>query len=138
EPEALPELSTILAHHLERAEDWAKAAFWALRAADEERHAFALNEARDLYNRALLFAERAADPEVRHGAHAGLGEVALAEAAPDTALEHFTAALELTRDPLERAVLERRVGQIHDREGRQAPALAALSRAAAALGAERP
>ncbi|MBI2760460.1 MAG: AAA family ATPase [Chloroflexi bacterium] len=133
-----PEIATVLAHHYERAEVWNKAALWALRAADDERHAFALDEARDLYNRALLFAERASEPDVRRGARAGLGEIAVAEGAPDTALEHFAAALALAVDPLDRAVLERRAGQVHDREGRHALALAAFSRATEVLGEERP
>jgi adenylate cyclase len=132
-----PEISTVLAHHYERAEVWNRAAFWALRAADDERHAFALEEARDLYNRALLFAERAADPDVRRGARAGLGEIAVAEGSTDTALEHFAEALSLAVDPLDRAVLERRTGQVHDREGRHALALAAFSRATEVLGEER-
>lgn len=136
-PQPPAELAAILAHHWERAEEWTQAGRWALRAADEARRAFALNEARDLYNRALQAADRAGDTDVRRAAEQGLGEIDVATGAP-SALAHFTAALELAHEPLDRAALERWIGQVLDRDGQYSAALAAFSRAAAILGDRRP
>lgn len=136
-PEPPAELPLVLAHHYERAESWNQAAHWAGVAADDARSAFALAEARDLYNRAIQFAEKAGAAGIRRAALAGLGEVALAEGLTETALERFAAALDITVDPLERALLERRGGQALDQAGQPAAAIAAFSRAATALGDER-
>ncbi len=130
-------VAAILAHHYDRAEAAVEAARWTLAAGDEARRAFALAEARDHYMRALHLAEQVHDGETHGLALAALGEIAVAEGALETAIEHFTGALELLRDPLERAVIERRCGQVQDRLGLHAAALAAFSRAAAILGEEK-
>lgn len=132
------ELATTLAHHWERAGVWDRAGVWALRAADEARRAYALSDAHGHYQRALTFAEKADDEGLRRSAHHGLGEVAFAEGNAETALEHLVAALDLARDPLERAVLERRVGQAMHRSGRHGVALATFEGAAGILGEGRP
>ena len=131
-------MAAILAHHYDRAAATPEAARWSLAAGNEARHAFALDEARDHYMRALRLAEQVQDGEIHGRALAGLGEIAVAEGALETAIERFTGALELVRDPLERAVIERRCGQVQDRLGLHAAALAAFSRAAAILGEEKP
>jgi adenylate cyclase len=133
-----PGVAAILAHHYDRAEALPEAARWTLAAGDEARRAFALDEARDHYTRARHLAEQVHDGETHGRALAGLGEIAVAEGALEAAVEQFTRALELVRDPLERAVIERRRGQVQDRLGLHAAALAAFSRAAAILGEERP
>lgn len=132
------EFAPLLTHHWERAEAWAEAARWGLRAADESRRTFALEEAESQYSRALMFAQRAKDDGLRRAAHAGLGEVALACGSPEVAEEHFSGALDLEPQGLERATLERRIGQAMDRDGRHGMALAAFDRAATILGAESP
>lgn len=131
-----PEAATMLAHHWERAESWAEAGCWALRAAEGARRAFALDEAAALYERARQSAERAGDTGVLRAAEQGLGEVAFAGGAPEAA-EHLNAALALATEPLDRAAIERRLGQVQHREGRYDLALAAFGRAAEALGSER-
>jgi adenylate cyclase len=136
-PQPPAQLATILAHHWERAEDWAKAGVWGLRAGDEARRAVALHEAQEYYTRARRFGERAADLDVQRLALQGLGEIASATGAP-TAFDHFAAALELAREPLDRAYLERRVGEVLGQEGQWGGALAAFTRAGELLGEERP
>lgn len=133
-----PGVAAILAHHYDRAEAMPEAARWTLAAGDEARRAFALDEARDHYTRALHLAEQVQDGATHGRALAGLGEIAVTEGALELAIEQFTRALELAYDPLERAVLERRRGQVQDRLGLHAAALASFSRAAAILGEEKP
>lgn len=135
--EPMPEIAPILALHWERAEEWTRADLWALRAAEEARRTFALDEATDFYVKALQFAMKVNDADVERRAEQGLGEISLAANSP-AAAEHFTRALALAREPLDRAVLERRAGQALDRDGEYTQALAAFARAADILGDERP
>ncbi len=134
-PHAAPEIAAILAHHFERAEAWAEAGAWALRAADEARRALALEEARLLYRRARGFGERAEDVDMRRAAEQGLGEIAFIAGRP-SALRHFSTAAELAREPLHRAEIDRRIGQALERDGQYNAALAAFTRAALSLGDE--
>jgi adenylate cyclase len=137
-PQPPPDLATILAFHWERGDAWAFAGKWALRAADEARRNFALDEAKEWYRKAWSAAERAADVEVRRAAEQGLGEIDFAKGDLEGTLRHFDAALALAREPLDRAVIERRKGQALDRDGQTGAALGAFARAGASLGEARP
>lgn len=127
------ELPVVLMHHWERAEVWANAAEWALRAADGARRAYAPADAARLYTRALAAAEQeepASAATHLRAALAGLGDAALMADDGEEALVFFERALALESPPLERAGLERRRGQALACIGMPAGALAAYERAA--------
>jgi tetratricopeptide (TPR) repeat protein len=74
----LPEHYEMLAHHFSRAEDWARALDYLLKAAEKAARAFGLRQAVELYTEALAVAERLAEPVppatimAIHGARADL------------------------------------------------------------------
>jgi tetratricopeptide (TPR) repeat protein len=74
----LPEHYEMLAHHFSRAEDWARALDYLLKAAEKAAQAFGLRQAVELYTEALAVAGRLAEPVPAatimaiHGARADL------------------------------------------------------------------
>jgi adenylate cyclase len=128
------ELAAVLTNHWERAEEWERAADWATRSADQARRAFAPAEAIRLYARALNAANRSEDRERARAALAGIADAALAVGDAEQVLQAAEQALALEPAPLERASLERHLGQAYSRLGMQASAAEAFQRAAGALG----
>ena len=57
-----PRAVAALAHHFEQAQDWTRAAAYALRAGEEARGVFAHSEARAQFERALVLLESASKP----------------------------------------------------------------------------
>ena len=136
EPDPPPELPAILTLHLERAERWAEAARWTLRAAAGYQLALAPRDAEEHYQRALSFAERGDDADARMSALIALGDLAVSEGELELALDQYDNALAAAVHPLDAAAIERRIGRAYDAEGRHSSALAAFDRAVTWLAAQ--
>jgi tetratricopeptide (TPR) repeat protein len=132
------ELPAVLTYQWERAEDWGKAATWALRAADQARRAYSPKDAATMYMRAQSAATRTGDTALLRAALSGSADAALMMNDPERALADLETALTLGAEGVELGVLERRRGQAYARIGQAASALEAYARSSAAFGEPAP
>ncbi len=133
-PTLLDELAAALASHFEKADVHDKALRYLTRAGHRARQAFANRDAIGYYTRALRLAEANSVEAARTmELHEGLGDVYALLAQYALAAEHYTIAAAGRRDPLERAIVHRKMGQLNANRALYSEAMASFTRALADL-----
>lgn len=123
-PERLEELAAVLAHHFEQAESHARAVLYLTRAGQRAARLYANAEAIAYYQRALALAAGAnVSPSAQLLAQQGLGDVYSLIGAYASSAAHYEQALTGASLPQERAVLDRKLGEVYTRWGKSEQAL---------------
>lgn len=124
-PERLEELAAVLAHHFEQAESHARAVYYLTRAGQRAARLYANAEAVAYYQRAIVLAAEANVPcAAQLSAQQGLGDVYNLIGAYASGVAHYEQALRCANVPQERAVLDRKLGDVYTRWGKSEQALA--------------
>ena len=117
-PGELDDAAGILAIHFEIADVKDRALFFLSKAAERARRVFANRESIHYYLRALRLAKGTKlKPSFRRALHEGLADVYSLSARYSSALEHYEVAGKHTRNPLLRATLLRKQGNVNEKSG---------------------